>query len=182
MVEQKKFTLQDRTKTFRFENFEYTLEFGNTGKIMQTALLRTKLSDGEMDRLGRYMTQDAKLTMALIELEVVLMVYCPQFFTDFGIKTLKDLDFFQALELSKIYSEQLFAWFNFWDEVMKNPEKFLPPSYVNKTEEAGEAKKKAKQKKKKPTAQQVQQAPLQKDAPTFQGEPLQGLDTLANME
>lgn len=98
----------------------YKLNFPNTGELMDLAILRSRLSEGNYNSIANTLILGDKLAQFSIDTIAHLSILCPSLLNDLNVKNYTDLDVLSMKKLIRIYIDKIFPWMNSWYELLNS--------------------------------------------------------------
>lgn len=104
----------------------YKLNFPNTGELMELAILRAKLSDGNYNSISNTLILGDKLAQFAIDTVAHLSILCKtsssedSLLKDLNVKNYLELSVLDMKKLIKIYIDKILPWMNSWYELLNS--------------------------------------------------------------
>lgn len=111
----------EKTKSFEYKGVKYTVEFPDTGDLMDMASLKSRLLDGQHEALSRSMQIDSRLALTISEAVAFLNVNCPDLQRSLNVKSLLDLNLIDMREIAGIYLKDISPWYIDWIKKLNEP-------------------------------------------------------------
>lgn len=100
---------------------EYSIEFPNTGKIMDIELLKLQLSDGKFENL-KYSVNAMFVKQAVrIEAIATFNTLIPDLKKDLNVKSMLHLEWEHMEMIEQAYLEQFLPWYEEWLMKLSSP-------------------------------------------------------------
>lgn len=104
----------ERTKSFTFKGKEYKIEFPTVGEYIEIENQKIIHSNGQWANLIQNQTISAFRSIQIIECISLLIVLCPQLFSDMNVSSYKEIDAIDFLDLLLIYNKEINPWYSKW--------------------------------------------------------------------
>ncbi|NIG54739.1 hypothetical protein [Chitinophaga sp. Cy-1792] len=110
-----------RSVSVRIGNNDYTINYPNTGQLIDIDVLKAQFSGGNYEKL-KY-SYDAGFLRSAVTIDAVatLNVLLPQLKEDLTVKSLFALDRDKMEMVLSEYIAKIVPWFEEWDQLLANP-------------------------------------------------------------
>lgn len=108
--------------SLRILNNDYVVKYPTVGQFIDIKVQENIISKGQLTDLifiGTSMTQEADAAIAIKTLAFFL-VCVPEMIKDLKVKSIRDLDMIDFLELRKVYIREIAPWLNEWQEKLQS--------------------------------------------------------------
>lgn len=103
------------------EQREYTIDFPNTGKMLDIELMKIQVSDGKYDTL-KFSFNSMFIKQAIrIETIATFAILIPELKAEMNVKSFLELSFEQMSLLEDMYTEQFLPWYEEWLVMLTKP-------------------------------------------------------------
>lgn len=116
-----KTSLLNTSKVLEIRNNNYTVNYPNTGQLIDIELLKAKIADGNYDTLRFSMNPLFQEQANKIDMIATFNILIPQLREDINVRSLFDLTEEQSDELLEVYLKQFLPWYTPIKEAIKNP-------------------------------------------------------------
>ena len=109
-----------KTLDFKFNEKNFTINFPNTGELMELSILKAKLSDGNYNAISNTDLLEDKLAQFSIDTVSHLTIMCPDLLKHLNVKSYLDLDLVDMKRLISVYVKSILPWMNSWYKVLNS--------------------------------------------------------------
>jgi hypothetical protein len=110
-----------RDLILKLKENSYSVSFPTQGKFLDIENLKMMLSNGMYGSLQSARTTDSEFALDLIDAEAYFTVLVGKpLFDDLKVKTFRDLDLIDAIEVRNAFTEQMLPFINGWRETIKD--------------------------------------------------------------
>lgn len=104
----------ERIKNFVFKNQEYQIEVPTVGQYIDIENQKIVQSNGNWGDLIKSSTMSALRSVQIIECISILKVLCPKLFENFKVRSYKEIDAIDFVELLSLYTKEILPWYSDW--------------------------------------------------------------------
>lgn len=108
-----------REISIKIKENSYDVKFPTTGQILDIENLKMVLSNGMYGSLQSARTTDSDIALDLIDAEAYFTILAPNLIKDLKVKTFRELDLMDAIEVRNVYVDQLLPFINGWRKAIK---------------------------------------------------------------
>jgi len=103
-----------RVISINYKGTDYDLEFPNTGQMMDLAILKVQLSNGNYNRISNTTLLGDKLAQFSIDTISHLTILCPELLKTLNVASYSEMEMKDMTILINIYLEKILPWMNSW--------------------------------------------------------------------
>lgn len=104
--------------TITIQEQDIEISYPKAGQFIDIAILKTKLSDGQYNRLFLQQSHDSGLSTKLIDCFSFLSIVVEDIKEKLNIGSLYDLELIDAIELIDVYENTIVPWMIEWTETI----------------------------------------------------------------
>lgn len=104
----------ERIKKFNFKGEEYQIEVPTVGEYLDIENQKIIQSDGQWINLLKNQTISALRSIQIIECVSILMVLCPKLFENIKVRSYREIDAIDFIELLNLYNKDISPWYSEW--------------------------------------------------------------------
>lgn len=108
-----------REISLKLKENSYPVKFPNQGQFLDIENLKMVLSNGMYGALQTARTTDSELALDLIDAEAYFSVLIPDLVKDLKVKTFRELDLMDSIEVRNAFVDQLLPFINGWRKAIK---------------------------------------------------------------
>jgi len=109
-----------KTQKIHYKGTDYELTFPNTGQLMDLAVMKAQLSDGNYNIISNMPALADNLAQFSIDTVTHLTVLCPELLRNLNVKTYSEMELMDMKELIKLYIKDILPWMNSWYNVLND--------------------------------------------------------------
>lgn len=115
--------IPERTISIKIENKEYTINFPNTGELIDIETFKSSLSRGEYNKLSSpFATPETFRSKLLIDMVATFSILIPNLRKDLG-KDISELDTARSIKILKnSYLKVFYPWYQTWTKFLSDIE------------------------------------------------------------
>ena len=117
-IEKQQPQLPSRTISFQIKDNQYSIDFPNTGQLIDIETLKISLARNQYEGIANARTISADYIRFLIDAIATLTVLCPTLKKDLKIESFTALDAMDSRILLQVYMKKILPWIASWEKVL----------------------------------------------------------------
>ena len=96
----------------------YKVSFPNVGQFLNIEALKATLSDGLYGAMQASRTIDSGFALDVVDMEAYFTVLCPDLVKDLNVKSFRELDIVDVIELRTVFVDQMLPFIKQWRDII----------------------------------------------------------------
>ncbi len=114
-------TLPAKSITFKVKENDYTINYPDTGGLMEIEIFKTSLSRGAYETISKTSTISSDYVRFMIDMIALFSVLCPNLKKDLKVETFSQLAVIDSKMLLGVYIKSILPWWSEWEKVLNSP-------------------------------------------------------------